>query len=186
MYQTLAIFLPWALWTIYWTATAGGVKSTLKREASLSRRLQSIPMIVGGVLIGLPDIDGKLFAWPAQIDAVQIAGFVLQLVGLGFSVWARRHLGMNWSVSVTIKEDHELIRSGPYALVRHPIYTGCLVALLGGVLIDESWRAALGLALVFASLAYKVRLEETWLTGHFGPSYSQYRRQVAALIPGLY
>ncbi|MBN3805803.1 isoprenylcysteine carboxylmethyltransferase family protein [Paraburkholderia sp. Ac-20336] len=185
--QSIAIVVPWTLWLLYWIATSKQVKATARKEASLSRTLQSIPLIAGGALIILPDFTAAAWRFdPQMFGPLQIAGLVVLLAGLAFSVWARLHLGTNWSVSVTLKDDHELVRSGPYGLVRHPIYTGCLLALLGAAIIGAQWRGAFGLALIFASLAYKVRVEESWLTGHFGGAYTQYRRDVAALIPGLF
>ncbi|SDH26642.1 methyltransferase family protein [Paraburkholderia phenazinium] len=185
--QSIAIVIPWTLWLIYWIATSKRVKQTAQRETSNSRTLQSIPLIVGGALIIVPDLTASAWApdWQ-QLQVAQFAGIGVLLAGLAFSVWARLHLGTNWSVSVTLKEGHELVRSGPYRLVRHPIYTGCLLALAGAVLIGGEWRCVAGLLLIFASLAYKVRVEESWLTRYFGAAYTQYRRDVAALIPGLY
>lgn len=185
--QSMAIVIPWTLWLLYWIATSNRVKETARKEASLSRTLQSIPLIAGGALIVLPDFNRAAWSVDWQsIGAPQFVGLAVLLAGLAFSVWARLHLGTNWSVSVTLKEGHELVRSGPYGLVRHPIYTGCLLALAGAVLIGAQWRGVAGLLLIFASLAYKVRVEENWLTGHFGGAYAQYRRDVAALIPGLF
>ncbi|AOR70881.1 isoprenylcysteine carboxyl methyltransferase [Burkholderia stabilis] len=185
--QTIAIVVPWAAWLAYWVATSQGVKATVRKEASRSRTLQSIPLIVGGALIILPDPSWQALVPDWQRFGLQAqCGLAVLIAGLLFSVWARLHLGTNWSVSVTLKENHELVRTGPYALVRHPIYTGCLIALAGAALIGGEWRGVIGVLLVFASLAYKVRVEESWLTGYFGPAYAQYRREVAALIPGFY
>ncbi|AYZ62822.1 isoprenylcysteine carboxylmethyltransferase family protein [Burkholderia multivorans] len=185
--QSIAIVVPWAAWLAYWIATSKAVKTTVRKEASRSRTLQSIPLIVGGALIILPDPTWQALTPDWQRFGLQsAAGLAVLIAGLLFSVWARRHLGTNWSVSVTLKDGHELVRSGPYALVRHPIYTGCLLALAGAALLGGEWRGVLGVLLVFASLAYKVRVEESWLTGHFGAAYAQYRREVAALIPGFY
>ena len=156
--QSIAIVVPWTLWLLYWIATSNRVKETARKEASLSRTLQSIPLIGGGALIVLPDFNTAALTFdPHAIGPLQLAGLAVLLAGLAFSVWARLHLGTNWSVSVTLKEDHELVRSGPYGLVRHPIYTGCLLALLGAVLIGAQWRGVAGLVLIFASLAYKDR-----------------------------
>ncbi|WP_322069097.1 methyltransferase family protein [Paraburkholderia bannensis] len=185
--QSIGIVVPWLLWLAYWIATAQAVKSTARKEARSARTWQSLPLIAGGALVILPDPTlAALLPDLARLGPVQFAGFATVVAGLLFSVWARVHLGANWSVSVTLKEGHELIRSGPYALVRHPIYTGCLVALVGSALIGETWRGAVGVVLIFASLAFKVRVEENWLTGHFGDAYARYRREVAALIPGIY
>ncbi|MGH8782708.1 methyltransferase family protein [Paraburkholderia sp.] len=185
--QSIAILLPWTIWLIYWIATSKAVKATAKREGVLSRRLQAIPLVIGGVLITVPAPVAALWTPDlGSLGTVQLAGELIQLAGLGFSVWARRYLGTNWSVSVTLKEGHELVRNGPYRLVRHPIYTGCLLALVGSALINGQWFAFLGVALIFASLAYKVRVEESWLTDYFGDAYRHYRLEVSALIPGLY
>jgi protein-S-isoprenylcysteine O-methyltransferase Ste14 len=117
--------------------------------------------------------------------ALPMFGAVLVAAGLGFSVWARRHLGRNWSSSVVVKEDHALIRSGPYAHVRHPIYTGLLLALLGTVLAIGEWRGLAALALALLAFAWKSRAEEGRMRETF-PEYEQYRRETASLIPFVY
>lgn len=105
--------------------------------------------------------------------------------GLLFTVWARRHIGRNWSITVTVKEGHELIISGPYALVRHPIYTGLLLAFVGSALARAEWRGILAIALVFWSLWRKLHIEERWMSEAFGEAYQNYCRQVPALLPSL-
>ncbi|WP_426399783.1 methyltransferase family protein [Ralstonia sp. R-29] len=191
--RTAAIVVPWLAWLVYWIHAAPGTKETVRMERRLSRTLQSIPLIVGSALIVLPlPLFGPLFglarSTPAEpvFGVLQWSGLAVVVAGLLFSVWGRVHLGTNWSVSVTLKDDHELVRSGPYALVRHPIYSGCLAALAGAAMIRGAWPAGFGLVLIFLSLAYKVRLEERWLSEHFGEPYRAYRRQVRALVPGLY
>ena len=111
------------------------------------------------------------------------SGAAITAGGMLFSVWARRYLGKNWSQAVTLKEGHELITSGPYALVRHPIYTGLLLAFVGCAVARGEWRGLLAVALVFGALWRKLRLEETWMRVQFGESYEAYSRQVAALVP---
>ncbi len=105
--------------------------------------------------------------------------------GLLFSVWARAHLGRNWSGSVTIKADHELITTGPYRLARHPIYTGLLLAFAGTALIVAEWRAVLAFVIAFLALWRKLKLEERWMREQFGAAYDDYARRVAALVPFL-
>jgi len=187
--RTAAIVVPWLAWLAYWIHAAPGTKETVRMERRLSRTLQSIPLIVGSALIVLPlPLFGLAHRLPADpaFGPMQWGGLTVVVAGLLFSVWGRVYLGTNWSVSVTLKDDHELVRSGPYALVRHPIYSGCLAALAGGAMIRGEWYAAFGFALIFLSLAYKVQLEERWLSEHFGEAYRTYRRQVRALVPGLY
>jgi protein-S-isoprenylcysteine O-methyltransferase Ste14 len=107
----------------------------------------------------------------------------LTAVGLLFAVWARQYLGSNWSGTVSIKKDHQLITNGPYALVRHPIYTGVLLALVGSAMAIGEWRAVLGLALASLALWRKLRLEKHLLHRQFGETYQAYCQRVPALIP---
>jgi protein-S-isoprenylcysteine O-methyltransferase Ste14 len=98
-------------------------------------------------------------------------------------VWARRHLGKYWSGGITLKENHKVIKSGPCAFVRHPIYSGVSLALLGTVTSIGTLQSFLGLTLIALSFVGRVMLEERWLCTHLGPEYEQYRKQVKALIP---
>ena len=116
-------------------------------------------------------------AWSFWTGAAITAG------GLPFAVWARRHLGKNWSQAVTLKEGHELITSGRYALVRHPIYTGLLLGFVGCAVARGEWRGLLAVALVFGALWHKLKLEEKWMRVQFGQSYEAYSRRVTALVP---
>jgi protein-S-isoprenylcysteine O-methyltransferase Ste14 len=120
---------------------------------------------------------------PAVLAPRFVIGLALTILGLGFAVWARVHLGRFWSGMVTLKKDHELIRSGPYAFVRHPIYTGLLTAAAGTALARGTLAALMALGLVGVACWLKIRAEEKLLTNHFGDAYRDYRRQVAALIP---
>jgi protein-S-isoprenylcysteine O-methyltransferase Ste14 len=105
--------------------------------------------------------------------------------GLAFSVWARVYLGRNWSASVTVKQDHELVQSGPYRLVRHPIYTGLLLALLGTAVARGDAQGFVAVAIAVAAIWRKLRLEERWMQETFGETYAHYRAHVPALIPHL-
>jgi len=110
-------------------------------------------------------------------------GAAVTLYGLLFSVWARHCLGTNWSQAVTLKEGHELITSGPYALVRHPIYTGLLLVVLGCAIARGEWRGLVAFAIVFGELWHKLSLEEKWMREQFGESYTAYSQRVSALVP---
>jgi protein-S-isoprenylcysteine O-methyltransferase Ste14 len=112
-------------------------------------------------------------------------GMVMTLAGLLFACWARHVLGSNWSAVVQLKQDHELIERGPYRHVRHPIYTGLLLAFLGTAVALGEWRGLLALAIVAVSFWRKLRLEERWLGEQFGAAYADYMRRVKALIPGI-
>jgi protein-S-isoprenylcysteine O-methyltransferase Ste14 len=122
----------------------------------------------------------------ANSDVAGACGLLLVLVGIGFAIWARLHLGTNWSGAVTLKRGHTLIRRGPYTIVRHPIYTGFLLALLGVALILGEVRGLLGVAVLFLSLWLKSRMEERFMLEQFGAEYRRYQQQVKALIPYVF
>lgn len=176
----------WVTFLVYWQIMAIRVKATQQLEPIASRVVRVLMFGAGIVLLSfpLPAAWLNLRLW-AVGRVVFWAGFAITLAGLLFSVWARVHLGRNWSRSVTIKEGHELIVSGPYALVRHPIYSGLFLGFLGTVLVIAEVRAALGFALIFLPLLYKLRLEEKWMRAQFGAAYEAYSERVAALVPYL-
>jgi protein-S-isoprenylcysteine O-methyltransferase len=113
-------------------------------------------------------------------------GYGLLLAGMFFAGWARIFLGGNWSSNVTLKEDHTLVRSGPYRIVRHPIYTGLLVALLGTAIALGPLRCFLGV--ILAAVAWKIKsiTEERFMVQQFGDQYTHYRMQVKALVPYIW
>jgi protein-S-isoprenylcysteine O-methyltransferase Ste14 len=161
------------------------IKAAVRRESTASRLAHVVPLVVGGVLIGWRDMPWgalNLRLWPHSLLAYGI-GLALLVAGLAFAVWARVHLGRNWSGSVTVKEGHELIRSGPYAYVRHPIYTGLITAVLGTATISGTLRAALGLVIITLSLVRKLRTEEAFMRDAFPGEYQRYCAQVPALVP---
>jgi len=105
---------------------------------------------------------------------------------LFLAIWARRALGRNWSGEISIKVEHQLVRSGPYKLLRHPIYTGLLAMYAGAALVTGTWLAILGLAMAAFAYWRKIRLEEENLNVAFGAEYDAYRRETWALVPGLF
>lgn len=119
-------------------------------------------------------------------EGMALLGFALALCGIAFSVWARVTLGANWSGVITLKEDHTLIRRGPYRVVRHPLYTGILLALLGTALEHGLLRSLLGAVLCGLGLWFKSRTEEQLMMRHFGERYLAYRREVKALVPFVF
>ena len=112
-------------------------------------------------------------------------GTGLLVAGLLIAVWARMTLGRNWSNVVTVKGDHELVRTGPYRWVRHPIYTGLLLALAGSALSQDLRIDLVVVPLAFLGFWIKLRREEIWMRGQFGPAYDTYCAQTARLIPYL-
>ncbi len=102
-----------------------------------------------------------------------------------FHIWARVHLGRNWTGQVTIKTDHQLVRSGPYRFIRHPIYTALVALALGTAIISARWLSLLGAAVFLVAYLRKLRIEETALSQTFA-EWEEYRKKSWALVPGLY
>jgi protein-S-isoprenylcysteine O-methyltransferase Ste14 len=104
-------------------------------------------------------------------------------VGLIFAVMARLYIGTNWSPLIQVKEGHELIQTGPYAVVRHPIYTGLMLATLGTAITYGELSGFLGFVMIVAAWGYKSRLEESAMAEQFGTKYETYRAHVKGLVP---
>lgn len=174
----------WVIFGLYWEIASKNSAPATSSESKLSRAIHVTLTTVALVLEFAP-IHGIGRLYPA-IPAVMATGVGLETAGLAFAIWARRHLGQHWSGEITIKVDHELIQTGPYRLVRHPIYTGLLTMCLGTALLTGERLALLGLAMVFYAYYRKTRLEEANLNIVFGPRYDAYRSKTSAIIPGIY
>ncbi len=133
----LILIILWLIFWLYWAVSAFGTKKVLKRANSKARYF-GIILVIAVILISQGmDFNAQLIP---HNKAVLIAGTILCALGLAFAVWARRHLGKNWNIEPSIQQDHELVTSGPYRFVRHPIYTGLLIAFLGSALVGGlSW-----------------------------------------------
>ena len=178
----------WLAYVVYWWSISANVKVTKRREGAASRIVRVILLLCVMALLGLPHFPVAVLSrrfLPAGAWTFR-SGAALTACGLLFSLWARHSLGQNWSVTVTVKEGHELVTSGPYALVRHPLYTGLLLALSGCALAVGEWRGLLAVALTFVVLWPKLRLEEKWMREQFGESYEVYSQRVARLVPHVF
>jgi len=183
------LFFPvvWIAFLGYWQIKAVGTKTTERLEPAASRILRALTFMIVVVLLltTLIPIPWLYFAlWPQGFWSFWL-GAAVTVAGLLFAVWARVHLGKNWSQSVTIKQDHELITTGPYAVVRHPIYTGMLTGFLGSAIAISQVRGLVGFVLVFVVLWLKLRMEEQWMRSQFGETYAAYAHHTAALVPYL-
>ena len=180
--------LLWLVWLLYWLLGAGRLKAVARRESRLQRASHGVPLVLAALLLVLPGhaLGALATLFIARSWTGYGIGVALVALGLGYAVQARRHLGANWSATVTLKQAHSLIRNGPYRHVRHPIYTGLLLAFAGSALALAEWRGLLALLLVTGSLWLKLRREERWLLEHFGDDYAEYRKTSWALLPGLY
>ena len=118
--------------------------------------------------------------------ALAYSGLAVTAIGIAFAIWARFWLGENWSGTVTIKENHSLVKTGPYSIVRHPIYTGFLSALIGTILVYHEVRGLIALAFIMVMLLLKIRTEEQFMREQFGTEYVEYSRRVKTLVPFVY
>ena len=175
----------WLIWLTYWFIAGRNVKATQRHESLTSRAAHIVPLIGGAWLLWTPRLPrgflgGEIF--PSSPTSYFVGVGVLA-AGLAFSVWARVHLGRNWSGTVTVKQDHELVRDGPYRYVRHPIYTGLLIAFIGCAIARDEWRGVLAIAIIYAGFWRKLKLEERWMSEQFGDAYRRYIAEVPALMP---
>jgi protein-S-isoprenylcysteine O-methyltransferase Ste14 len=184
VYRWLFAFL-WLVFIAVWIAMARGGKAVAERESVYSRLSHYLPLAIAIYLLAAPHVPvaalNDRFA-PLSLWLVQF-GAALTFAGIAFAIWARVWIAGNWSSDVTLKRDHELIVAGPYRWVRHPIYTGILVALLGTALAIEEWRGLLAVLLAAAAYWRKLRIEEAVMRRQFGEAYARYAERVPALIP---
>jgi protein-S-isoprenylcysteine O-methyltransferase Ste14 len=173
----------WFGWLTYWIFASGNTKPTARSESWQARVAYSLPLWIAVILLVNRHLGVLSYRFLPDEMWLAIAGVAPTAGGLAFAIWARLHLGTNWSAEVTVKEGHELVRSGPYALARHPIYTGLSLALVGTAIAVGEWRAVVALALAVGSFWYKLGIEERVMRETFGQAYDAYARDVKALIP---
>jgi len=177
----------WDVWIFSWIIAARWSSAAAVKQSGRDRFLQSSLIIAGALLIFFTVIGPLSHPLLPATTLLAWTGVALALAGLAFTWWARIHLGREWSAMVTLKQDHRLVHSGPYAMVRHPIYTGILLALLGSTIVYHvSPQGLLGLVLATYGFVLKLRQEERFLTERFGETYRDYRVRVPALIPGIW
>jgi len=188
MHGTLHKIIPalWVIWVIYWIISASRTKTDEQRESRPSRLLHYSLFLAGGAILISPNLLPPVFSKRqfTEYEAVYWLSAALVALGLCISCFARASLGTNWSAPVTLKHGHELIRQGPYRYVRHPIYTGLLLAIFGTALETGAWRGAIAFALITLGVLYKYKTEEQFLTRKFGDEYRRYQAEVPALVPG--
>ena len=171
----------------YWFVSALKLKKVKQREARRERLFEVAFMAVAYTLV-FHDTFGRGWLGTRFLpvsEALARTGFVLAVVGVAFAIWARWHLGENWSGTVTLKEGHELIRSGPYRYIRDPIYTGVLLAFAGTVLTLGEYGGLIPLRITIVSFYYKAKKEERFLAAEFRDSFRKHRRQTGMFLPSL-
>ena len=176
----------WIFWGVYWLAKSFGNKRTVYRRGR-GLRLIYLAVVVFAWYVAerhglVPHI--RLYH---ETFATQILGVGLCAAGIALALWARRVLGTNWSGVVTLKENHELIQSGPYGYVRHPIYSGILLGILGSLIALAPFIGSIFvLALALFTLKVKSLMEEKIMLETFPEQYPQYMQQVRSLIPHVW
>jgi len=182
----LAVGLAWVVFWIYWFISAWKTRSPLKRKQSRWPWLLFVLLFAFWVLLSSVFSPDYLVqrAIPDTL-VIGLSGTIITLMGLGFAVWARVHLGKYWSSMPAIREDHKLIRTGPYRFVRHPIYTGVQVGIAGTAIIIGMSLGLIVFFLIMVVYLWKIRMEENYLSEEFGEEYARYKKEVPALIPFL-
>jgi protein-S-isoprenylcysteine O-methyltransferase Ste14 len=178
----LVFVVGWAGFWLYWLVAAFSIKRG-RVPWSRELRIRAVIVVVVILLIRLGAFRGHggLNTDPWRTGS----GLVLFALGLGFAIWARIHIGRNWGSPMTQKDEPELVTSGPYHLVRHPIYSGILVALAGtAVALNWLWLTAVVLAGVY--FIYSATVEERYLTDQFPDDYSVYKRSTKMLVPFIF
>jgi protein-S-isoprenylcysteine O-methyltransferase len=176
----------WAFFWVVWMLAAIGTKRTIRRQSPASRALQGGAVVLGYVLLLRIWREAPLnLRFLPDSETVATCGLFIAVAGFGFAFWARLTLGRNWSSTVTVKEDHQLIRRGPYRIVRHPIYAGLILASLGTAIGYGRVQCLIGLLLIFFAFQMKWKTEERFMQEQFGGEYQKYRREVSAIVPGL-
>lgn len=174
-----------ALW-IVWLVSALVAKRSVQRQTIASRLEQSILVTTAFCLLfgrGLWPHWLRQRVLPDPDTGLLWTGLILTAVGVAFAILARLWIGRNWSGTITIKEQHELIQSGPYRIVRHPIYTGLLLAYLSTAIVHGELGGFVGFFLLLLGFGRKLRMEETFMVQQFGNAYLDYKRRVKALVP---
>jgi len=175
----------WIAFMIYWSGQAAKSSAIQSAESAASRALHQNLLNLSLLLLFLR-LPGLTTRWLPDRGTVAATGLALHVLGLALAVWARRHLGRQWSGAIAVKVDHALVRTGPYRLIRHPIYTAMLAMSLGTAIVAGETHALLGFAIMAFAYARKIPLEERSLRAAFGPAYDAYRAQSRALVPGIF
>lgn len=187
MHPGIVLIGLWVAWALSWLVAARWASRPTRIETTRNAAIYRTALLTGGLLLAVPAHSAWAMHlwWPGHVQAWLLV--LLAAAGFAFAWWARLHLGRLWSSSVTIKPDHHIVDTGPYGLVRHPIYTGLLLAVLATVLIKGGLLGIGGGVIILAGIIVKARLEEGFLREDLGrEAYDSYARRVPMLVPFLH
>ncbi len=173
----------WVIFSLYWTIASRNSAPSKDSESKRSTVFHQLVLNAALILLFWPAPGLKGWFLPQRFHFLVAIGAIIQATFVLLAVWARRHLGRNWSAEVRIGEGHELVRTGPYRLLRHPIYTAMLGMFLGTAIASSQYHALLGLATLVVAYLRKTRLEEQILQQTFGAEWDAYQRDTWALVP---
>ncbi len=180
-YLWVAFFVLWVIWAIK-------AKPVERREGVSSRLSYTVLTVAGFYAMFSRDVPEnwmKIRLFPASPWSEGL-GIAVTVAGMLFALWARAYLGGNWSSSVTVKVGHQLVRTGPYRWVRHPIYSGIILAMLGTALERRQVRGFVAVVLLYVGFTIKSRIEERTMASTFGAEYQEYSRGTGAIVPRLH
>ena len=184
-FTLLFIILCFLIMITFWVSKLFSTKKTVKNTGGGVLRFFFYLIIVIFIFLQYSVDFLSIKLWPNTLT-VKIIADVVTLLGLLTMLWARKTLDKNWSANIVLKEDHELITTGPYAFVRHPIYTGLILMVLGVVLYVNTLAFTIFFILFFFGAYYKAKKEEKLLISHFKERYVEYKKSVKVLIPFVF
>jgi protein-S-isoprenylcysteine O-methyltransferase Ste14 len=181
------IWAIWIAWWISWLAAAAWSDRAVKRPPNRQQILYRLLAILGYLLLFgayRHQLRTEIILWNTPVALAWLMAAVT-FGGLLFTWWARVHLGRLWSSSVSRKADHHVVDTGPYGIVRHPIYTGIIVATIATAAMRGTALSWIGMGVMTVGWVIKARLEEKFLREQLGPDYDEYSRRVPMLVPLL-
>jgi protein-S-isoprenylcysteine O-methyltransferase Ste14 len=194
MQINLIILIPWFVFFIYWAVSV--IYDVIKGKAKRAERHQSfILTLFQNLFLYLAFIFiyiSSTAPYPLDIwllpksPIVLVVGLALAFAGVAFAIWARRQLGGNWSATIELKEHHTLVTTGPYGIVRHPIYSGITLLVIGSAVFAGNISGLIAIVCVIIFSLMRISAENKLMIKTFGKKYNEYSKKVKAYIPGVW
>jgi protein-S-isoprenylcysteine O-methyltransferase Ste14 len=182
--RMLASAAIWIVMIVYWNISARNIRPVARAEDAKSTQRHQLLLNLGILMLFVP-VPGLTRQFLAPTRAVVATGFAVQGGSALFYFWTKQYLGRFWSSAVAIMKEHQLVRSGPYRLIRHPLYTGMLGMFIGTAIVSGQYHALIGVGLGVYAYWRKILIEERALSEAFGAEYDDYKHHSSALIPWL-